>query len=161
MDPLATFRMPADLWKQLHQKGWLQEQMQEGKSLQEIIGFSDETMKQFYEAAYRLYNAGKESEAADAFLFLTTLNSSVEAFWLGLGMAEQCLQHYEEALSAYAMASMIIEDDPLPYYHSAACYQALQENENVRKSLELALQYFGPEHASLKATAEDALKRLS
>ena len=162
MDAIAAFRLPPEFLEKLGQKGWMQEQIQAGKSLQEIIGYSDETMQKFYAAAYRLFQAEKESEAADAFLFLTALNPAVQAFWVGLGMAEQCLQHYEEALSAYAMASMTLVEDPLPYYYSAACYQALQDEDSARKSLEMALHYFGdnPAYASLKAAAMRAQSAL-
>lgn len=153
MDP---FRISAKLMDQLREEGWLEKQLKEGKSLQEIVEFSDGTMQKFYEVAYHLFQAGKDQDAADAFLFLSTLNPAVHIFWVGLGMAEQCLQHYEEALSAYAMASLTEMEDPLPYYHSAACYHALQDNENCRKSIEMALHYFEgkPEYAALKETAE-------
>ncbi len=130
--------------------------LQAGQSLQEIIAFPQELMERFYAAAYTLFQVGKESEAADAFFFLATLNPSVHAYWLALGMAEQGLKRYENALAAYAMASLIEVEDPLSYYYSAACYHALQDEENMRRSLEMALQYFqdSPEHATMKKNAQ-------
>lgn len=150
MDSLAAFEIPTNLKE-------LCEQLKSGKTPQEIIGYSPEIMRQFYAAAYRLYQAGLDSEAADAFFFLTVLNPSVQVHWLALGMAEQCQKKYEDALIAYAMATLLKSDDPLPYYYSAVCYQALHEKENAQKSFQMALCYFGEEHASLKAHAEAML----
>lgn len=150
MDPLAV---PYTLKS-------LQEDLLSGKSLGEIMGFGEEALQDFYAAAYQLYQAGRDSEAADAFFFLAALHPSVQVYWLGLGMAEQCLSHYEKALEAYSMASLLEPQDPLPYYHSAACYHALQDSLNARKSLEMALEYFGDEDAPLQATARAALASL-
>lgn len=133
----------------------IREALQAGQTLQEIMGISQERMEQFYQAAYNLFQAGKESQAADAFFFLTALNPAVHVYWVALGMVEQALHHYQEALSAYAMSSLTGVEDPLPYYHSAACYYALQDQVNMQKSLEMAIEYFAdiPEHATMKETA--------
>jgi type III secretion system low calcium response chaperone LcrH/SycD len=143
-------------------KSSLQKALQAGHSLQEIIGFPQELMQRFYSAAYNLFQTGKESEAADAFFFLATLNPAVHAYWLALGMADQCRHQYEEALSAYAMASLLEVENPLSYYHSAICYHALHDEENMRKSLELALEYAQglPEHEAVRANVQLLLKLL-
>ena len=146
--------------RKLQDRQALQEDLQAGKSLGEIVGFSEDAMQHFYAAAYQLYHSGRDKDAADAFFFLSALHPSVQVYWLGLGMAEQCLNRFEEALSAYAMASLLEPQDPLPYYHSAACYHALQDVINARKSLEMALDYFGDDHAALKETARAALTAL-
>lgn len=160
MDLLASYRLPEDFLRKLRHSRALQQELMAGKPLHEIIGFSQEILQHFYAAAYRLYQTGKDSEAADAFFFLTALDPSVKVYWLGLGMAEQCLNRFEEALTAYAMASMIDVEDPLPYYHSGACYHAVRDLDNARKSLEMAIELFGPEHATLKSTAQTVLKHL-
>lgn len=160
MDPLAPYQLSDSFIQKLQDRNALQEELQAGKSLGELVSFSEEAMQHFYEAAYQLYQSGRDKEAADAFFFLCTLHPAVQVYWLGLGMAEQCLNRFEEALSAYAMASLLEPQDPLPYYHSAACYHALQDAANARKSLEMALDYFGDDHDALKATARAALTAL-
>lgn len=118
-------------------------------------------MEQFYAVAYRLFQEGRINEAADALFFLTAMNPTVHIYWLAFGMAEQSLERYQEALSAYAMAALTEPENPVSFFHSALCYQALQDEENMRLSLETALQYFddNPEYGTMKAAAQLLLRR--
>lgn len=132
---------------------YLTKALEKGLSFQEILGFSAQTMVKFYGAAYTLFQQHKYREAADAFVFLTTLNPRVHEYWLGLGMAEQFNQEYETALTAYSMAAITHAENPWPHYHSATCYQKLSDPANARYALELALLTAGDnaEYAFLKS----------
>lgn len=139
MDSLEEFNIPEEITRQLQDPLLLRRHIQEGKSFQELLGYSDETMEKFYQAAYNLFQKQKYQKAAEAFTFLTTLNAERHNYWLGLGMSEQVLEEYHGALLAYAMAMMTDITNPLPHYHSANCYRSLLDNANALTALEQAI----------------------
>src|ERR1700733_5711418 len=155
MDHLEEFKIPEEALSRLKDPAYLQKQVAEGKSFQEILGFSFETMNKFYSAAYNLFQKQQYAEASDAFVFLTTLNPRVHTYWLGLGMSEQLNEEFDAALLAYSMAILTDEANPLPHYHSASCYFAIHDKENTIISLEMALQRAGEkvEYATIKLQA--------
>ncbi len=166
MDPLEEmeeFRIPKDALDKLKDPELLRRKINEGKVLQEIIGYTPETMEKFYQVAYKLFQHQQYQEAGDAFIFLTTLNPYVYNYWLGLGMCEQLSHKYDGALIAYATAILINVENPVPHFHSAACYKELGDLGNALASLELAIMYAGkrPEHESIKQHALDAKKNLN
>ncbi|MDP1834865.1 MAG: SycD/LcrH family type III secretion system chaperone [Chlamydiales bacterium] len=133
------FLVPREALERLNDADLLREYVEDGKSFQEILGYSDETMEQFYNAAYSLMQKHRYKEASDAFVFLTTLNPFVPEYWLGMGMCEQINQDYEQALVAYSMVVIGDRYQPLAHYHSAACHHALGDNNAALRSLEKAI----------------------
>lgn len=129
-----------------------------GKSFQDIIEFSDNTMTQFYHSAYRLFDAKRYIDAANAFLFLVTLNPHVHEYWLGLGMSVQMCKDYEAAIDAYEMAAMCELENPIPYFYLAKCLFAIHDRESTLQALDLAIEYAGDkdEFADLKRQARAA-----
>lgn len=162
MDHLEEFRIPKEILEKLKNPEYLPNQLAEGKSFQEILGFNSQTMDKFYGAAHNLFQQQKYEEAADAFVFLTTLNPRVHNYWLGLGMSHQLNQEYDNALLAYSMATLTDAENPLPHYHSAACYHEISDTRNALMSLELAIHCAGDNesHQGLRSKAEEALQRL-
>lgn len=137
-----------------------QKRLEEGKHLQDILGFTPSMMAEFYEAASRLFEKQMYSESADAFVFLSTLNPRIDSYWIGLGMSEQMNNNYNDALIAYSMAILLNGRNPLPHYHSAACYYGLKDDVNTRVCLEMALE-FAEEGSEIHAQASQAAKRLN
>ena len=162
MEHLSEFSIPREALEKLKDPLFVKNQVAEGKTFQEILGFSLATMDKFYGAAHNLYTRQQYEEAADAFVFLTTLNPRVHTYWVGLGMSEQLNEEYDAALMAYSMAILINVENPLPHYHSAACYFALQEKDNAILSLEMALQHAETkeEYAHIKKHAQSTLDSL-
>lgn len=162
MDHLEEFRIPKETLEKLKTPSYLQEEVEKGKSFQDIIGYTSETMDKFYGVAYNLFQQQKYEEASDAFIFLTTLNPRVHSYWLGLGMSEQLNHEYDNALMAYSMASLLDSQNPIPHYHSAACYHELKDSRSALASLEFAIQIAGDQstYSNLKSAAKSALERL-
>ncbi len=162
MENLEEFRIPQEALEKLKDPLYVKNQVAEGRTFQEILGFTLKTMDKFYSAAYNLFQRQQYEEAADAFVFLTTLNPRIHTYWVGLGMSEQLNEEYDAALMAYSMAILTNVENPLPHYHSAACYHALQEKENAVASLEMALQHAGvkEEYAHIKKHAQATLDSL-
>ena len=131
-------QIPDDILSDLEKPDLLRSYIDEGKSLQEIIGYSTSVMEQLYQAAVIVFEEGRHREAQDGFLFLTTLNPYVYAYWLGLAMSYQLLEEYEEAIIAYECASKIDEEKPQPFYYLAGCYLLLNETQEAQKMLRVA-----------------------
>ncbi len=164
IEEMEEFRIPKEALEKLKDPELLRRKINEGKVLQEIIGYTPETMEKFYQIAYKLFQHQQYQEAGDAFIFLTTLNPYVYNYWLGLGMSEQLCNKFDGALIAYATSILIKVENPISHYHSATCYTALKDYGNAIASLDLAIMYAGdhPEYASIKKHAletKEALKR--
>jgi type III secretion system low calcium response chaperone LcrH/SycD len=140
----------------------LKKELAAGKTAQEIMEFSDVTMAKFYKAAYHLFENRHYSDAANAFLFLVTLNPHNHDYWLGLGMATQMYGDYEAAIDAYEMAAITDVESPVPYFYLAKCLFAIHDRESALQALDLALEYADdrPEFFDLKNQAIAARKLL-
>jgi type III secretion system low calcium response chaperone LcrH/SycD len=138
---LEEFKLSKRAQKKLKNRALLKKELSEGKSAQEILGFSDETMGKFYQAAYHLFDHEYYQQAADAFLFLVTLNPKNHDFWLGFGMSLQMCGQFEEAIDAYELAAYYKLESPVPYFYLAKCMFAVHDRENALKALDLAVEY--------------------
>ncbi|NGX42923.1 MAG: hypothetical protein K940chlam7_01211 [Chlamydiae bacterium] len=138
---LGEFKVPERIKKKLKDKKWLKSELAKGKSAQEILGFSDQTMAKFYGAARHLFEVEHYTDALNAFVFLVTLNPRNYEFWLGLGMATQMCGNFEDAINAYEMAAMHNIENPVPYFYLAKCFFAIHDRENALNALDLALEY--------------------
>lgn len=112
-------------------------------SLACLFGFSRTTMALFYQIGYRRIKEGQLDRSADLFWLLAVLDPMVHSYWLGLGIAEQMREKFNEALFAYAMATFTDETDPIPQCRSAQCYSALGDGLLARNALEIAIEQCG------------------
>lgn len=112
-------------------------------SLQEIAKVSNKTMDKLYLAAKYLYDQQQFKESADAFGFLTAINSSNYAFWLGLGNSEFLLKNFEAALYALSFACQANPEDPNCHIIACRCYEELGEIDNAINALDVALFVIG------------------
>ena len=142
--------------KKLRDLPSFKKELEEGRSVQELLGFSDETMEQLCKAAYHLFEEKKYQESANAFLFLTTLNLHHCEYWLGLGMAMQFCQEYETAIDAYELAAISDVASPLPYFYLGKCLFAIHDRSAALQALDLAIEMAGEEEpfAEIKQQAE-------
>lgn len=124
-------------------------------SLRRVLGFSDRTMQRCYTCGYELLKHKRFDEAADFFWLLSSLDSFISVYWLGLGIAEQHREHWKQALYAYTMATIADETNPLPQYRSAQCYAALGDTVLAVNALDLAIAQCGddPKYATLREQA--------
>lgn len=102
---------------------------------QETFGISDDWMQKSFLAAHEYLDQKAYSEAADCFLLLTTINPLMPNLWMGLGHAEKGQLHYDDALSAYAMAMLHGPGNPFPYYYSAVIHLELKNKEEAAHCL--------------------------
>lgn len=140
-DDIGEFKISKKVREKLKNKKLLKKQLAQGKSAQDILEFSDETMAKFYGAAYRLFEHQRYADAANAFLFLATLNPYNHDYWVGVGMCSQLNKDYETAIDAYEMAAICRIDSPVPYFYLAKCLFALHDRDSALQALELAIEY--------------------
>lgn len=136
------------------------EELSQDKSIQEIAQISDASLEKMYKAAKYLYDNGRFQEAADAFNFLTLLNSQKVAFWYGLANSAYQLKNYKEALMAYTLVCQLVPDDYFCHIFSSRCYEALGDVKNAINSLELAQYVLGDREGELKQQIDDQIKKL-
>jgi type III secretion system low calcium response chaperone LcrH/SycD len=157
-DDLSEFRLSAKAKAKLKNMKLLKKELAEGRTAQEIMGFSDETMSKFYKAAYLLFEHKRYSDAANAFLFLATLNPYNHDYWLGLGMCTQMCHEYEAAIDAYELAALCDISSPVPYFYLAKCLFAIHDRESALQALDLAIETADElaDYAELKEQAQKA-----
>ena len=160
----SGFHLSKEVKQKLKNKEYLKKEFALGKSAQEIMEISHESMAEFYKAAYHLFRHKRYKDAANAFLYLATLNSYNYEYWLGLGMATQMSQEFDLAIDAYEMAAICELDNPVPYFYLAKCFFAVNDRENALNALDLALEYSEgvdefEELRTQAAAAKDLLKR--
>lgn len=140
-DDLGEFKLSKKVKEKLKNKALLKKELAAGKTAQEILEFKNETMAKFYKAAYHLFEHKRYTDAANAFVFLVTLNPHNHDYWLGLGMSTQMCGDYEAAIDAYEMAAVIDSESPVPYFYLAKCLFAIHDRESALQALDLALEY--------------------
>lgn len=117
----------------------LTQALSEGKTLQKIIGWSNTTVKQMYEAAARLAEQGSLEDAADAFLFLCSINPRISSFWIGAGLCAQQQGKLEEALHIFRRGIAHACDEWSIYAHALHCCLDMKRRESALALVELAL----------------------
>lgn len=138
---LEDFKLSKKAKEKLNNQDLLKKELASGKTPQEILGFKEEAMAKFYQAAYQLFEHKRYVDAANAFLFLVTLNTYNHDYWLGLGMSAQLCGDYESAIDAYEMAAVTDVESPVPYFYLAKCLFAIHDRESALQALDLALEY--------------------
>jgi type III secretion system low calcium response chaperone LcrH/SycD len=140
-DELAEFKLSPKAKAKLKNKELIKKELAEGKLAHEILGFSERAMHKFYKAASLLLEHRRLEDAANAFLFLVTLNPLHHDYWMGLGVASQLSQNYEAAIDAYEMAAYCEVHNPTPYFYLAKCLFAMHDREAALEAINLALEY--------------------
>ncbi len=142
-DFLEEFKLSQQVKLKLQDKQRLKKAFAEGKTVQQELEFSNETMAKFYSAAYHILENKKYEDASNAFLFLTTLSPNCYDYWMGLGIATQLGGHYEEAVDAYEMGAILEPENPVPYFYLAKCFFAIHEKDHALEALDMAIEYAG------------------
>lgn len=161
-DHLEEFNLSKKIKAKLKNKNLLKKQLAMGKSAQEVLELSDGAMNKFYHAACELLDHMRYADAANAFLFLITLNPYKHNYWLGLGMSYQLCEDYEMACDAYEMAAACKIDDPVPYFYLAKSLLSMRDRKSALLAYDLAIKYADciEEHDQLKKEAKKAKKIL-
>jgi type III secretion system low calcium response chaperone LcrH/SycD len=165
MNPaLKEFEISKKVSEKIKDKQLLKREFSEGKNIQEILEFSEETMNKFYGAALSIFEKKEYQKAVQAFSFLAGVNPYHYDYWLGLGASIQHCHDYEAAIDAYEMAAICQIDNPVPYFHLAKCLFAMHDRNSALQAIDLAIEYsenqdqYDELHRQAKAAKETLLK---
>lgn len=158
MDKLREFRLSEEAEARLNDRDALAAHAQAGGTLKELAGFSEESMQRLYRGAHSIFHQERFADAADAFVFLVTLDPYRHNYWLGLGMSEQALGHFDEALAAYSMAVLTDFKVPTAHFYAGKCYYALNEIPRAGACFDLAIAFSleNPKYDKVKRLAQDS-----
>lgn len=101
----------------------------------EPSNFNRHDLEMLYSLAYSLYEAGDYEKARVVFQRLVLCASYDLSFWKGLASSLQMLKSYDDALSAWAVLTLMDAEDPLYHLHAAECYASLGNSEEAQKAL--------------------------
>jgi type III secretion system low calcium response chaperone LcrH/SycD len=112
----------------------------EEKSLGETLGISQDSLDTIYAIAYHLYQDKEFEKASDVFRILCIFEPLMHIGWFGLALSEHEQERWQAALEAYTMASITDSETPLPHFHSAECYEAMNDIPKTLEALDLAIE---------------------
>lgn len=102
--------------------------------------FTHEDISLLYSLGVNLYDHSQYEDAKIVFQRLVLAQSHEARFWIALGASLQMLKSYEEALTAWAMASLIEDSNPVPHFHAAECLFSVHQYDEAHKALQEAKQ---------------------
>ncbi len=134
-----------------------------GKTLKDMKGLTDENMEAIYGVAYQFYNSGNFEQAVKVFQFLCYFDHLEKKFWMGLGATRQMLKKYSEAIDAYSFAALLDVNDPRPPLQAADCHMALGNRDAAISGLTAAIEWSGdnPQYQTVKERATALLELLN
>lgn len=103
--------------------------LEQGTTLGELAGLTDQDFEVLYAHAYTLYQSGQYIDALRAFADLCRLRHLDRRCILGFGMCLHTLGRCEEAIKYYIAAAGMDLDDPMPPFHVAECLLTLGQVE--------------------------------
>lgn len=107
------------------------------KSLQSLIGLSNETLLVLYDIGYKSFVGGSSEDALAIFDILTSLNPRVFDYWIAQGLVERSIHLEKEALVSFAYATLLDPENPTPRYNSAELYYQQGQIEDAKIELEV------------------------
>ena len=100
--------------------------------------YSQAELENLYASAYHLYSQGSYAKATELFIQLTLSNPYEIIYWKGLAGSYQMQSMWEEALHAWALCSLLNEEDPESHFHAAECLFSNNEKQEALKALCIA-----------------------
>jgi type III secretion system low calcium response chaperone LcrH/SycD len=131
---------PFDDSKELEMCHLLMEYIQEGVTLKDLQGISDDAMEGIYAHAYQFYQQGKLDEAEKFFSLLCMYDLSNADFFIGLGAVNQLKKRYQKACDIYALAYILAEDNLSPMFYSGQCYLATGSVVRALRCFQLVIE---------------------
>ena len=110
--------------------------LEQGISIADANGYSEEEIEALYQVAYNLYQQQKHQDAKAMFHFLAMYEHTDVRFWLGLGGCCQRLKEFENAIVAYSCAALADATNPVYPFHACECYMAMEDWGAAKKAIE-------------------------
>lgn len=117
----------------------LLEAIQNGATLKDVHGVSNETMHDVYKLAYDFYHHGKLNDAESLFRFLCIYDFYNPEYAMGLAAVYQLKKSYQKAIDFYALAYSLSKDDFRPMFYAGQCNLMLRRAGQARKCFEIVV----------------------
>ncbi|EXU76555.1 type III secretion system translocator chaperone SicA [Erwinia mallotivora] len=122
-----------------HYAAGLLEAIQNGATLKDLHGVSQETMHDVYRLAYDFYNHGKLNDAESLFRFLCIYDFYNPEYAMGLAAVYQLKKNYNKAIDFYALAYSLSEEDYRPVFYAGQCNLMLRRSVQAKKCFETVI----------------------
>lgn len=99
---------------------------------------SNEDISVLYNLAKGLYQSGDYKKSKEIFQHLTLNQPNETKHWQGLAAVLQMEKNYQNALTAWSMLTLFLEDDPMPHFHAADCLYMLDRIPEALTALDEA-----------------------
>ncbi|MPM18178.1 hypothetical protein SDC9_64584 [bioreactor metagenome] len=126
-----------------------------------LFGYEESDYEVLYALGHSLYSQARYQDAMRIFGFLVVNNQLEKRFFNAFASSLQMLQRHAEAIQYYSMASLLDIDDPLPTFHTAECFIALNCKAEAKEALKFVVeQSTAPSMAEVKTRAQSLLDLL-
>jgi hypothetical protein len=99
--------------------------------LQDLCGFTDDTLIDCYKVAQELVNKKEYENACAILVFLTLMAPYVSSYWFAHGLCKQVLNKHQEAIEAFLVSDVIQPENPDIIYALAKSYQLIGETDRA------------------------------
>ncbi|WP_299999412.1 type III secretion system translocator chaperone SicA [uncultured Cedecea sp.] len=117
----------------------LLEAIQNGATLKDVNGVSNDTMNDVYKLAYDFYHHGKLNDAESLFRFLCIYDFYNPEYAMGLAAVYQLKKDYQKAIDFYALAYSLSKDDYRPMFYAGQCNLMQRRSVQARKCFEIVV----------------------
>ncbi|EDR9399146.1 TPA: SycD/LcrH family type III secretion system chaperone [Salmonella enterica subsp. enterica serovar Frintrop] len=114
--------------------------IQNGATLKDLNGISDDAMQEIYSLAYDCYQTGKFNDALVLFRFLYIYDFYNHEYALGIGAVLQIQKKYSKAIDFYALAYSLSECDFRPMFYTGECNLLLGKQSQAKKCFEIVAE---------------------
>ncbi|MEB0140384.1 MULTISPECIES: type III secretion system translocator chaperone SicA [unclassified Undibacterium] len=129
------------------------EAVENGATLKDLYGISDEMMDKLYALAYDFYSNGRLDDAEKFFRFLCIYDFNNSQYLMGLAAVAQLKKNYQKAIDLYVLAFALAKNDYGPVFYTGQCHMYLQRTAKARLCFELVCLHSHEETLRAKASA--------
>lgn len=138
------------------QSNHLEAALNEGKTFQQILEYSDNTLEKFYFVGIECIDKKDFKKAKDVFTLLVLINPQYPNFWVSIAVCQRELEDWNAALQACMTAQAIDVANPLPYLYASECYAKLKDHSHAIEQAEKALEHINQNNDSGFAEIKNA-----
>ncbi|KVM73926.1 chaperone protein SicA [Burkholderia ubonensis] len=129
------------------------EAIQNGATLKDLRGVSQEMMDGIYAFAYRFYQQGRLDDAEVFFRFLCVYDFYNAEYVMGLAAVYQLKRNYAKAIDLYALAYTLSKDDYRPMFHTGQCHLMTGKAVMARRCFAVVMERSNDERMKQKAAS--------
>ncbi|WKX25750.1 type III secretion system translocator chaperone SicA [Tatumella ptyseos] len=138
------------------------EVIQNGATLKDVQGVSNDTMQDIYTLAYEAYQRGNLDDAESLFRFLCIYDFYNSEYPMGLAAVLQLKKSYSKAIDFYALAYSLSKEDYRPMLYAGQCNLMLRQVIQAKRCFEIVNERCSDQRLRHKATAYlSALSKLA